>query len=76
MAVNCRVILRDPKHSSGATEQEKKRDRFDAFKRMLGAFRKLSEQDCKIPNEVKRRQYFESKSEKKRRKIKENKVKK
>jgi ribosomal protein S21 len=75
MTVNCKVVLREVKHHPGATEEEKKRDLKDAFEGMLGAFRtKLS--DCKVLNEYRRRQFYESKGEKRRRKIKENRGKK
>ena len=66
MGVNCRVTARELK-LQGQTVQEREREKFLAFQGMLLAF-KSKVHDCKIMNEVRRRQSYESPGEKKRRK--------
>ncbi len=75
MAVNVRVILRDAKHSPGASPEERKREDKEAFDGMFRAF-KTKVIDSKVEREFKRKQYFESKGEKRRRKFKESRIQK
>jgi ribosomal protein S21 len=63
--------MRDIKCAPDASPEEKKRLEREAFEGMLNAFHtKINE--SRVMNEVKRRQYHETKGEKRRRKIKEN----
>lgn len=71
MAVHCKVVMRDVKCAPDASPEERKRLEKEAFDGMLSAFR-TKMHDCRLMNEIKRRQYHESRGEKRRRKIKEN----